>query len=24
VSWGILLHGGAMAHFKEQLASLRE
>jgi 2-methylisocitrate lyase-like PEP mutase family enzyme len=24
VSWGILLHGAAMAHFEEQLASLRE
>jgi 2-methylisocitrate lyase-like PEP mutase family enzyme len=24
VSWGILLHGGAMAQFKEQLAALQE
>ena len=24
VSWGILLHGEAMARFREQLASLRE
>jgi 2-methylisocitrate lyase-like PEP mutase family enzyme len=24
VSWGILLHGEAMAHFAEQLASLRD
>jgi 2-methylisocitrate lyase-like PEP mutase family enzyme len=24
VSWGILLHGAAMARFEEQLASLRE
>src|SRR3954470_3442748 len=24
VSWGILLHGAAMAHFEEQLASLQE
>ena len=24
VSWGILLHGAAMARFEEQLASLQE
>jgi 2-methylisocitrate lyase-like PEP mutase family enzyme len=24
VSWGILLHGDAMARFEEQLASLQE
>jgi 2-methylisocitrate lyase-like PEP mutase family enzyme len=24
VSWGILLHGGAMARFKDQLSSLQE
>jgi hypothetical protein len=24
VSWGILLHGGAMARFEEELASLQE
>jgi 2-methylisocitrate lyase-like PEP mutase family enzyme len=24
VSWGILLHGAAMARFEEQLAALKE
>jgi hypothetical protein len=24
VSWGVLLHGAAMARFEDQLATLRE